>query len=236
MARLPYPKKVITAASSLNPPGLTQWPLQEPFSLWSVRNVGPIAAADAVRAEAERVGASVVQVHTELDEYTRERATVNRDEHGRLVCLFCSTPSGKAVGWCPHLQFLAATGQDAPLYEFTVAAGLPALLRVVVPMLPSEGVFLLVELDRPADSRMVRVRLPLDKESPLPLGLLVDGEFGARELRMLLEDTLAGHLSDGRRFVQRMDQAGWPLGTRIFAGLTGKTVKEFMDDRAAPRF
>lgn len=235
--RVPFPPKhVITGASSLNPPELIQSPLQEPFSLWSVRGVGHIPVPDLF---GDRVpgtaGPGVVHVHTELDPGTRERATVNRDEHGRIICLFCSTPSGKAVGWCAHQRLLAVTGADAALYEFTVPDGLEASLRVVVPMIPSEGIFLLVELIRPADGPMVRVRLPLQGGPARTLGVLVAGQFGARELRLLLEDHLAGHLADDRQFRQRLDLSGQPLGTRIFAGLTGKTVKEFINDRDAPR-
>lgn len=222
-----------TALSSLQRPHLIQSPLQTAFNVFSVAEIQTPNPIDW-RINPGQPGMVKVMVRRGADE---DHAEIQRDGDGRILCLFCSS-AGAMVAWCEHIRFVASTGADAMLYA--PATGGTSELGVLVPFVPSEGLFLMVTLRREHGAAMTTAhfteisRQDRNRRREAYLGSLVPGEFGAKEIRTLLTDFLYGHLSDDRYFFPAQAEYS-ELSDAVHVGLTGKTRDELVGVMNAPR-
>lgn len=187
----------ITSASLTSRPALDQvGPVMVGSQIWKVatlrddfegaaRFIG-IPEERSIRIEHRLYGSSMSHI-----------ATVFMNQ-GRIVCDYCSY-ARYVVVWCKHIQLAARSHEDYPLFAIEQEE------KILVPMVPTDGVFVSVILRRSEDrADFVNVVMVLDSVKDgepyeTVIGVLFR-RFGMIELRSLIADFMEGWLKNPEYF------------------------------------
>ncbi|WKW85521.1 hypothetical protein SEA_REYNAULD_69 [Rhodococcus phage Reynauld] len=118
---------------------------------------------------------------------------------GCLTCVGCATNEDELITWCTHLQYAASRGDEIRLVDWT----LDMVGSMVVPIIPTEGVYLSVGNHYQGDIATLFLTLTRREDRELvrmPFLSAPRFSFGFRQIRESLVAFLMGHLDDERFF------------------------------------
>lgn len=174
------------------------------------------------------------------------RATIGVRAGGQILCSYC-TQGQKVVAWCPHIRLAVQRRLDREMIHRARAHGEP--VPVIVPIVPSEGVFITAAI-RPTDREgevEVVISVPLlsgEGGRDYHLGFFPDPGLSIADIRRSAIDTLHGVLWDTEVFYPQgdaEDEEGFsPFTSRVFRATLGVGAaddKRGVDSASdAPRF
>lgn len=134
------------------------------------------------------------------------QVVVARQRDGKVACNWCTgIETGQPITWCLHMRYIAANSLDSNLWALP---GDTEELTVMVPIIPSEGIFAKLHLrhtEPKYESNAVLLSLAnMETESldDIHIGFLHRQRSGIAEMRALFVDWIYGHLKDERYFYQ----------------------------------
>lgn len=197
--------KIVTSVPRMNPPKLERvGPVMHRVGLHKYVTV-PQISDPATKIKDSGLASLTLEYSSGVN--THRAGIVRSDpagETGALICSYCTLTL--AVAWCPHLHYVTSRGLDQSLYDPPSDADVVEW-RVLVPIIPSEGVFAPVSFRRHAPQRqfVIAEAVLSDPEAstpppPIELGVLLDGAFGTLEVRAMFIDMFVGRRHDRSRF------------------------------------
>lgn len=218
MAVISRPQKTKTAASGLLAPSLSSPSvITDALGLSVADPMLALPGLDDAEVFAAGNGAEILVKYAEDDSTLHSAALhLGGGSGNALLCDYCNTVRHPKVAWCPHVRKVISSRWDTILIQDKL--GREDSTEIVVPVTPSEGLFVIarVSLVARGDAQGVRASLEIPRRGnpadtvEYPMGVLNHDSVSIMDLRTGALDLLTGVMRDESVFfpIQELDPMG----------------------------